>query len=416
MAIEQFVVVGASLSGLRAVETARKSGFTGRITLVGDEAHLPYDRPPLSKSFLEASSIHPEIPFFRNEKTLTEELGIELLLGNAAEHLDTRRRLVSVSGREIPYDAMVIATGTRARQIPGCSHLEGVHPLRTLDDALSVRAALDTNTRVVIIGAGFIGSEVASSARKRGLDVVVIETQPTPLVRAIGEAPGSFVSSLHQRNGTDLRCGTGVRKLHGESRVSAVELDDGTIIATDLVVVGIGAIPNTEWLDGSNISLDEGILCDEYLWTGVPNVYAAGDVVKWLNPVFNRHQRLEHWTSAAEQGAAATRNALGFEPATPYQTVPYFWSDWYDSRIQFVGSTHADEVRVVDGNPDIDSRWIALYRKGDRLVGALTVNAQTEIMKYRGKILQGALWDDAVGFAAQRREGRETRQVEPTAR
>ncbi|MFF7647148.1 FAD-dependent oxidoreductase [Streptomyces canus] len=406
MSIERMVVVGASLAGLRAVEAARKAGFGGSITLIGAERHLPYNRPPLSKAFLAplAGGGEPQPPFFRPAEVYADGLGVDLMLGEPATGLDTDRRVVRVGDRDVPYDVVVIATGARARTLPGTGRLQGVFALRTLEDALGVRAALDAGARTVVIGAGFIGSEVASAARKRGLDVTVVEALPTPLVRATGTRMGAAIAALHEANGTRLLCGTGVRAVEGGATVERVVLEDGTALEADLVVVGIGASPAVEWLEGSGLTLDNGIACDETMYTGVPGVYAAGDVANWFNGVMGRRQRLEHWTSAAEQGAIAACNALAPRHSTPYGTVPYFWSDWYDSRIQFVGSPEADEVRLVDGDASRDRRWIALYRSGDRLIGALTVNGPTDIMKYRGLIREQAGWDEALAFADKRRE------------
>jgi NADPH-dependent 2,4-dienoyl-CoA reductase/sulfur reductase-like enzyme len=401
----QLVVAGASLAGLRAVEAARKGGFKGRITLIGSEPHLPYDRPPLSKAFLDAGE-EPQPPTFRSQELLSGELDVSLLLGEPATGLDTGAREVLVGERAVPYDALVIATGARARSLPGAETLTGVHTLRTLDDAVAIRRALDAGARTVVIGAGFIGSEIASGARKRGVDVVVVEALATPLVRAVGEVMGNACASLHRANGTDLRCGVQVTGFVGDGRVEGVRLSDGSLLDADLVVVGAGSIPNTDWLKGSGLTLDNGVTCDENLFTGVEGVYAAGDVARWYNPLFERSMRLEHWTSAAEQGAAAARNALEPEAAKPYATVPYFWSDWYGSRIQFVGLPHADEIRVVDGDVEEENRCIALYREGGRLVGALTVNGPTEIMKYRGLIMRGAPWEDGLALAERRRAAR----------
>jgi NADPH-dependent 2,4-dienoyl-CoA reductase/sulfur reductase-like enzyme len=402
----RLVVVGASLAGLRAVEAARKTGFTGEIVLIGAEDHLPYDRPPLSKAFLAApddSGELPEVPWFRTEETLRDELAVDVRLGSPATALDTTARTVSVGDEQIPYDALVIATGAHARQLPGAEGLEGVYPLRTLDDSLAVREKLEGGARTVVIGAGFIGSEVASTARKRGLEATIVEALPTPLVRATGHEMGAAIASLHEINGTTLRCGVGVASIEGDGKVERVVLADGTTIEADLVVVGIGVVPSVDWLEGSGLSIENGIVCDENLWTGVPGVYAAGDVASWMNPTLGERQRMENWTAAAEQGAAAARNALDPENAKAYGTVPYFWSDWYDVRIQFVGSPDADEVVLVDGDPGGGSRWVALYRRGDRLIGALTVNGQTEIMKYRVQIMKGGSWDDALAFAEKRR-------------
>ncbi|MDX1888936.1 NAD(P)/FAD-dependent oxidoreductase [Mycolicibacterium sp. 050158] len=405
MGIERLVVVGGSLAGLRAVEAARKAGFAGSITLIGAEPHLPYDRPPLSKDFLDATEpgVAAPVPFFRSDEVFAEELRVELLLDSPATGLDVERNIVQVGDRQVGYDALVIATGSKLRTLPGTDQLDGVHGLRTVDDSLAIRAALDAGARTVVIGAGFIGSEVAASAQKRGLPVTVVEALPTPLVRATGSEMGAAIASLHERNGTTLLCGTGVKAVEGEGRVERVVLSDGTTLDAELVVVGIGVSPNTDWLEGSGLALDNGVVCDETLWTGVPGVYAAGDVANWMNPMFGVRQRMENWTAAAEQGAAAARNALDPDNAKPYETVPYFWSDWYGSRIQFVGVPECDEVLLVDGDVDADDRWTALYRQGDRLVGALTVNGQTVIMKYRRLIAQKASWGDALEFAEKRR-------------
>lgn len=408
MEIEKLVVVGASLAGLRAVEAARKAGFAGEITLIGAEKHLPYDRPPLSKDFLEPGDVEPDVPFFRDASVFADELDVTMLLGRPATALDADARVVRIDEAEVPYDALVIATGAAARNLPGAEDLADVHVLRTLDDSLAVRRALDQGARTVVIGAGFIGSEIASSAKKRGVDVTIVEALPTPLVRATGTEMGPPIASLHERNGTRLLCGVGVRSIEGDGRVEQVVLDDGTEIPADLVVVGIGVTPAVDWLADSGLQLQNGIHCDENLWTGVPGVYAAGDVVSWPNPTLGVRQRMENWTAAAEQGAAAARNALDPAGAKPYGTVPYFWSDWYDVRIQHVGTPDADEVMLVEGDldraPATDNRWIALYRKDDRLVGALTVQGQAEIMKYRVQIMKGASWGDALAHAAQRRE------------
>ncbi len=414
----RLVVVGASLAGLRAVESARKAGFAGSITLVGAEEHLPYDRPPLSKAHLGAGSgSEPAAPYLREEAHLREELGVELLLGRPATALDTAARVVHVGGREVAYDAVVLATGSTARRLPGTDHLDGVHPLRTLDDAREVRRALEARARTVVVGAGFIGSEVASAARGRGLDVTVVEAQPTPLARAVGAELGAHVAAIHERHGTRLLTGVGVASVEGDGagRVERVVLDDGTVRPADLVVVGIGVVPATGWLEGSGLRLDDGVVCDETLWAGAPGVWAAGDVVRWPNATMGETQRLENWTGAADQGAAAARNALDPAAAAAYATVPFFWSDWYDVRIQMIGSPVADEVLVVDGDPTAAGRWVALYRRGDRLIGALAVDAPAEIMKYRAQVMRGGSWDDALAHAAARRERAAGRAAGPAS-
>ncbi|GAB2988455.1 FAD-dependent oxidoreductase [Amycolatopsis acidiphila] len=395
-------VVGASLAGLRAVEAARKAGYPGRVTLIGAEEHLPYDRPPLSKQFLGAAE--PADPVFRDERALRDELGVELRLGQAATAIDTRARAIGLDGSEVPYEALVIATGASARTVPGFERLEGACTLRTLDDARQVRRALDAGARTVVIGAGFIGSEVASSARARGLPVTLVEAAPVPLARSVGSEMGKLLAELHVQAGTDLRLGVGVAGLDGDGAVRGVILTDGTKVAADLVVVGIGASPGTGWLQDSGIDLDTrdgGVLCDSTLATSVPGVYAAGDVCHWVSELFGRRLRLEHWTSAAEQGALAARNALAPETAKAYDTVPYFWSDWYDSRIQFVGEPAADEITVVDHQWEA-GKLLALYRTGDRLTGALTVNRPALVMKFRRMIADRTSWSRAVEFGREK--------------
>ena len=412
MSAEHLVVVGASLAGLRAVEAARNAGFRGKITLIGAEEHLPYDRPPLSKAFLDVNPEGAAGSPFRSEEYFQDQLDVRLVLGRPATALHTDTKSVTVgfgaSAEDINYDILIIATGANPRRFPGAEKLDGVHALRTLDDAQAIRKALDSNARTVIIGAGFIGSEIASGARKRGLHPVVLEALPTPLVRAIGQEMGEWISSLHAANGTDLRCGIGVASIEGDGKVERVVMADGSVIPADLVVVGMGTVPAVSWLEGSGLTLDNGVVCDASLYTGVEGVYAAGDVARWLNPAYGRLMRIEHWSSAAEQGAAAARNAVNPAAARPYATVPYFWSDLYDVRVQFVGVNQADEITVVDGSMD-QKRATALYREGDRLVGALTVNGQTEIMKYRNLIAKEASWGEALAFAEKRKTLRETK-------
>jgi NADPH-dependent 2,4-dienoyl-CoA reductase/sulfur reductase-like enzyme len=338
---------------------------------------------------------------FRTEDQFAE-LGAQLALGTPGTGLDPDGHEVIVGDRRLGYDALVVATGAAARTLPGSEGLAGVHVLRSLDDAVALRTALDARPRhVVVVGAGFIGSEVASGACKRGLDVTIVEAARFPLTRSLGPEMGIACSMLHERNGTTLRTGLGVARLQGAGAVQKVELTDGTVLAADLVVVGIGAAPATGWLQDSGIALGDGVVCDAMLASSLPGVYAAGDVARWHNPMFDRSMRLEHWTSAAEQGAAAARNALDPANARPYSTVPYFWSDWYGSRIQFVGLPGGDEHRVVTGSAE-EGRLVALYREGDRLVGALTVNHQASTMKYRALIARRTSWTDSLHFAAER--------------
>ncbi|MCQ4080835.1 FAD-dependent oxidoreductase [Streptomyces sp. RB6PN25] len=396
MTAQRLVVVGASLAGLHAVEAARRAGFTGTITLIGSEKHEPYNRPPLSKQFLNAGPL-PEPPFLRTAEKFGA-LDIDLRLGAPATELDTEGQRVAVGDEWIGYDALVIATGATPRALPGTDGLAGVLTLRTVDDARAARTALDAGARTVVVGAGFIGSEVASAAHKRGLPVTIVEALPSPLARAVGEEMGVAVGDFHRANGVELRCGTAVTKLSGDGRVEHVHLSDGTVLDADLVVVGIGAAPETGWLESSSLTLDNGVVCDETLNAGVPGVYAAGDVARWHNPLFDRSMRLEHWTSASEQGAEAARNAIDPDRKQPYETVPYFWSDWYDRKIQFAGLPDAEHMEVVSGQVT-DRKFTALYRSGDRLIGALTVNRPAENAKYQGLIGRRAGWEEALEVA-----------------
>ncbi|WP_433800053.1 NAD(P)/FAD-dependent oxidoreductase [Actinomycetospora sp. CA-084318] len=407
------VVVGASLAGLRAVEAVRNDGFSGSIALVGAEEHLPYDRPPLSKEHLGDED--PRDPTYREQEKLAE-LDVELVLGAPAESLDVEARTVTVGGRELSYSGLVIATGADARPLPAsvCTpDLAGVVTLRTLDDSLHLRELLRQGTpRVTVVGAGFIGSEIAAVARKRGLEVTIVEALPVPLVRGVGERMGRALTSIHERHGTTVLTGASVEKVTGTGHVESVVLGDGTEIPTDVLVVGIGATPNTGWLESSSLTIDNGIVADETL-AAAPGVYVAGDVARWPNALFDdvlsTPMRLEHWTSASEQGALAARNAVDPASAKAYETVPYFWSDWYESRIQFVGVSRADddhpqvETEIVMGSED-EGAFVALYRCGDRLVGALAVDKRAEVMQYRRLILNRASWSEGLEKAEERRQ------------
>ncbi|MDF9716648.1 FAD-dependent oxidoreductase [Nocardioides sp. ChNu-153] len=414
--VRRLVVVGASLAGLRAVEAARRTGFDGEVVLVGDEVHPPYDRPPLSKAFLgvEGERGAGEAAHFRTEEVLRDELGVDLRLGVRATGLDTATREVLLDGGErVAYDALVIATGSRPRWLPGTDPavdgpVEGVTQLRTLDDARTVRDALEAGARVVVVGAGFIGSEVASAARKRDLPVTVVEALDLPLTRSIGPDVGAACAEIHRAAGTDLRLGTGVAGLateehDGRRRVTGVRLDDGEVLPADLVVLGIGVRPATEWLEGSGVALHEadgGVVVDATMATNVPGVWAAGDVAHVANPLYDgEHHRLEHWTNAADHGAAAARHALDPASAQEVVTVPYFWSDWYDHRLQFVGTPRADEVRVVVDDLAHGGGLVALYRRGDVVAGAFVIDLPRQVMKLRKRIAARGPWDEAVEFA-----------------
>ncbi|MFC8516368.1 NAD(P)/FAD-dependent oxidoreductase [Streptomyces sp. NPDC057257] len=385
--MNRIVVVGASAAGLAAVETLRREGYDGTLTLVGDEPLAPYDRPPLSKQLL-ASEWEPERLDLRPADDLVA-LGLDLRLGVAATGLELAERTVRLAdGSEVPYDGLIVATGVRPRRLPG----EGAHVLRTLDDALTLRDRLGPGLRLVVVGAGFLGAEAAAVAWRLGAKVTLLEPAPVPMAHAVGTEVGAMLTAAHVERGVDLRCGTGV----SEVTEDGVRLADGQVIEADEVLVAIGSLPNTEWLEGSGLSVGDGVVCDEYC-EAARNVYAAGDVARWYNPLFGTSMRIEHRTNAAEQGMAAARNLLRPAARKPFAPVPYFWSDQYDMKIQAYGYLRGhDEVAVVDGDLS-ERRFVAAYRTGDRVTGALAVGMPPKAIRtWRQAIAAGAAWDEAV--------------------
>jgi NADPH-dependent 2,4-dienoyl-CoA reductase/sulfur reductase-like enzyme len=397
---EHLVIVGASRAGLFAAEGARRTGYQGRITLIGAEPHLPYDRPPLSKEFLTTDEVEPPTPVYRSSETLQAKLGLELRTGAPATGLDPSSRTVWVGEEPIRYTALVIATGTTARRLPATSHLDGVLTLRTVDDARRMRAAFDARPAAVVVGAGLIGSEVGASARRQGLAVTIVEPMPVPLCRVVGEQSGKVCAQLHERHGTTLLTGVNVTGINGSGRAEQVLLSDGTTLEAELVIVGIGVEPEIGWLRDSGLQLENGLVCDATLNAGVPGIYGAGDVVRWFNGPSDRAVRLENWTSAAEQGRIAGHNAVRPAEAKPYTTVPYVWSDQYGSRLQFVGAADADEIVTVHDN-EADESYLALYRKAGLLVGAFGLNQARLMPKLRNMIARDAAFDDAIGLCGR---------------
>lgn len=403
--LERVVIVGASLAGLRACETLRSEGFTGKVCLVGAEAHLPYDRPPLSKKLLAGEWEADRIALRPADGV--DALGVRVRLGVPATGLDLHERCVALAdGSYEPFDGLIIATGARPHRLPGTAHeVDAVHELRTLDDALALRARIaDGTARVVVIGAGFIGLEVAATAALRGCRVTVLEAAAAPLLRGLGAAMGAAAVAARADRSVELRCGVSVAALVDEG----VRLVDGTVVPADVMVVGVGVRPNTEWLEASGLELRDGVVCDATLNTGVCGVYAAGDVARWPNALFGEEMRVEHWTNAAEQGAAAASNLLataGGGAAEPYSPVPFFWSDQGRHRIQFLGrpaTDDDDDVRLVVGSVE-EGAFLALYGRSGRLRGALGVNSPRLVMPYRALLADGVSWDDAISFAAGQR-------------
>jgi NADPH-dependent 2,4-dienoyl-CoA reductase/sulfur reductase-like enzyme len=399
---DRIVVVGASLAGLRAAETLRAEGFAGTVTVVGDEARAPYDRPPLSKQVLTGEWGPERIVLAAGAN---DALDLTWERGVAAVGLDPPARTVALAdGRALPYDGLVVATGARARTLPGTEGIGGVHALRTLDDALALRAALDAGaTRIVVVGAGFIGAEVAASCRARGAEVTMVEPLPAPLARVLGPEVGAVVADLHRDHGVDVRLGVGVAGVEAgvDGRVARVALADGSAVAADLVVVGIGVIPNTGWLEGSGLELADGVVCDETTLAG-PGIVAAGDVARWPNPRYDGEpMRVEHWEHALDMGAHAARRLLaGDGPGEPFAPVPFFWSDQYDRKLQLAGRVRPDDDLAVVAGSFAERRFCALYGRGGRVVGALGMNMPARVIRYRRQIAEGLGWDEALAAAA----------------
>ncbi|WAI53909.1 FAD-dependent oxidoreductase [Mycobacterium avium subsp. paratuberculosis] len=376
------VIVGGGLAAARTAEQLRRSEYSGPITIVSDEVHLPYDRPPLSKEVLrkevDDTALKPRQWYDDNDITLR--------LGSAARSLDTAAQTLTLEdGTTLGYDELVIATGLVPRRIPTIPDLDGIRVLRTFDESLALREHASAAQRAVIIGAGFIGCEVAASLRSLGVDVVLVEPQPTPLAAVLGEQIGELVARLHRAEGVDVRLGVGVAQVRGDTHVEAVVLTDGTELAADVVVIGIGSRPATDWLEGSGVaidSVDRGVLCDEAGRTSAPNVWALGDVASWRDAA--GHQgRVEHWSNVADQARVVVPAMLGKE-VPPVVVVPYFWSDQYDVKIQCLGEPEADDiVHIVE---DDGRKFLAYYERDGALVGVVGGGMPGKVMKTRAKI------------------------------
>ena len=394
------VVVGASLAGLSALEALRQQGYDGELIAVGAEPVLPYDRPPLSKQVLQGHW-EPDKTALRDQAQY-DGLGATWHLGRRATALDIAGRTITLDdGEPLAYDGLVIATGAAPRWIPGSEGLAGVHVLRTLDECLALRSELETASRLCVVGAGFIGAEVAASARVRGLEVTVLEALPAPLARAFPAELGGACAALHLDHGVDLRCGVTVAGFEAaDGQVTGVRLGDGSVVDADVVVVGIGVVPETGWLESSGLPLDNGVVCDSTCATSAPGVVAAGDVARWPNNLFGETMRVEHWSNAVEQGAAAAQRLLAAPgEAVDFAPVPYFWSDQYDTKIQFVGRCcPTDEVRVVEGSLD-ERRFVALFGRDGRLFGALAFNRPRQLMAYRKLLAAKTSFEDALARA-----------------
>ncbi|MBW1830675.1 MAG: NAD(P)/FAD-dependent oxidoreductase [Deltaproteobacteria bacterium] len=396
--MKRIAVVGASLAGLRAAEFIRRAKFEGELVLIGDEVHVPYDRPPLSKEVLRGEWEPERIALRRGSY---DELNLQLLLGQRAVSLDTAKREIRLEGGTVvSFDGMVIATGGQVRELPHQPHVEGIYTLRTVDDALAIRAAFASKPRVAVIGAGFIGAEVAASAQQLGLEVTMIEALETPLALSLGPRLGRVLQDAHERRGVRVLCGRRVEGFGGTDRIESVLLDDGTRVECDVVVVGIGVSPSVSWLAGSGIELDDGVRCDETLASSVPGIVAAGDVASWHNPLFEERMRVEHWTNAVEQARHAVSSLLAAPgEAKAFESVPMFWSDQFDIKIQGVGRPKPTDDLVLAGGTPESEKFIALYGRAGRLVAAVAFNQPPKLAELRMLIAKRGRVDEALKIA-----------------
>ncbi|HZQ31499.1 MAG TPA: FAD/NAD(P)-binding oxidoreductase [Mycobacterium sp.] len=381
---KRIVIVGGGLAAARTAEQLRRADFDGPITIVSDEVHLPYDRPPLSKQVLRSELDDTVL----KPREWYDDKKIELRLGSAVRSLDTGDQTVTLdNGTTLEYDDVVIATGLVPRRIPSFPDLQGIHVLRSFDESMALREEAATARSAVVVGAGFIGCEVAASLRGLGVDVVMVEPQPEPLVSVLGEQIGALVSRLHRSEGVDLRTGTGVEAVGGQQRVQKVTLTDGTEVDTDLVVIGIGSRPATDWLAGSGVEVDNGVVCDHVGKTSAPHVWALGDVASWQDAT-GHQARVEHWSNVAEQARVLVPALLGQEVSADLVVVPYFWSDQYDVKIQCLGEPEADDiVHLVN---DDGRKFLAYYERDGVVAGVVGGGMPGAVMKTRAKIAAGA--------------------------
>lgn len=381
------VVVGSSLAGVRAAEAIRRTGSGAQVTLVGAEKHFPpHDRPPLSKKFFREEGIGEPL-------RIASDLDIDLRLGCEATGLDPSTRQVSLDdGSRLRYDGLVVATGATPRRLPGTEDLRNVHVLRTLEDAAGLKSVLVPGARVAVIGAGVLGCEIAATCRGLGIDVTVIDVFSQPMLRILGPQVAPLLAGLHREHGVRLLLDQRVQGLRGHGLADGVLLADGQVVACDVVVVAIGAFPETRWLEGSGLELADGVRCDSecFAVNGDRRVVAAGDVARWHHRLLAESLRVEHWSNAVTQGQVAGRNLVaelrGSGETVSYDTLPYFWTDQYDWKVQFVGVL-GEEARFEEGQPG-DRTFVVSYRTRGRLVGALFANRASRLAAWRKLITE----------------------------
>ncbi|RAU98196.1 NAD(P)/FAD-dependent oxidoreductase [Mycolicibacter senuensis] len=376
------LIIGAGLAAVRTAEQLRRNDYTEPITIVGAEIHPPYDRPPLSKEMLQREAVTAADVALK-PAAFYEQHRIGLRLGCAARTVDVAARTVTLAdGDVLGYDQLVIATGLMPNRIPSFADLDGIHVLRSFDDCLALRRRAAGARRAVVIGAGFIGCEVSASLRGAGVQVVLVEPQPTPLAAALGEQVGALITRLHRDEGVDVRTGVKVDSVSGSDGVESVTLSDGSVIPADLVVVGVGSRPACDWLAGSGIAVADGIVCDEAGRTSARDVWAIGDVASWRD-LSGAQARVEHWSNVAEQAKTMVSAMLGSAVA-PRAGVPYFWSDQYDLKIQCLGHPRTDDTVHLTG--DDGRRFVAYYERDGVLVGVVGAGIPEKIRTARAGI------------------------------
>ncbi len=390
------VIVGASVGGVRTAQALRGEGFEGRVVLVGEEARLPYDKPPLSKQFLAGTWDAERVALLTQANA--DAALIELRLGVAARRLDVaRRQAVLADGERLDYGAVVIATGAAARPSPWAAR-SGVHVVRAFGDSEALRTDLQRDGHVVVVGGGFIGAEVAATARSLGREVTVVDPLPSPIGRVVGAEVGAYFAELHPRHGVNTRFGTGVESVEGEAGALRIQLTDGTELAASTVVVGIGATPNDGWLADSGLLVENGVVCDEFCRAvDAPIVYAVGDVARWFHPDRGEHTRVEHWTNAVDQATCVAHNIAHPDDLRSYRPVEYVWSDQYDWKIQIAGRpSPGAEHRLVGDASAAKPRFAVLYRGADeRLGAAVAVNWPKALVTCRRLLAAGGTFADA---------------------
>jgi len=381
MGIGRIVIAGAGLAGLRTAERLRHLGHADPITLVGAEEHLPYDRPPLSKTVL-ADHTAQRPPLREGDYA---DLDLDLRLGVRAEGVDVGGARLLLGDDSVGYDRLVIATGVRPRLPALFASWEGVHALRDWEDCVALRAELAGARELVVVGAGVLGCEVAATARGLGVNVTVVERLDQPLAPVLGTVLGAHVAGLHRAAGVRLMCGVEVTALKGDGRVAGVELADGTVLPADVVVVAVGSAPNTEWLAGSGITVDDGVLCDRTGATATPGVWAAGDVARLPHPWAPGTVRFEHWNGAIDLANTVAANLLADEPK-PLAAVPYFWTDQYGLRLQALGlPAPTDEFAVVAGSLE-SGKFLAHYLRDGIVTGVAAIGMPGPLARSRPQV------------------------------